>query len=175
MYSCKVTRLDDFTFETYTGLTEGPFKQRLYGHNSNFKKKKQRNRTMLSNYIWYLKDNKIPFQLNWSILGRAKGFNPVTGVCRLCLLEKYFIMYNSKDASLNSRHELFNSCRHKWKHTLGKTWGRSRFSWFFKKTVSIYQYFFSVQKPYSVSYANLCQIVSDDCISMKQAVIHMTF
>ena len=46
---------------------------------------------------------------------------------------------------------------------------------FFKKTVSIYQYFFSVQKPYSVSYANLCQIVSDDCISMKQAVIHMTF
>ena len=45
---------------------------------------------------------------------------------------------------------------------------------FFKKTVSIHQHFFSVQKPYSVSYANLCQIVSDDCISMKQAVIHMT-
>ena len=121
VYSCKVTRLDDFTFETYTGLTEGPFKQRLYGHNADFKKKKQRNRTMLSKYIWYLKDNKIPYQLSWSILGRAKGFNPVTGVCRLCLLEKYFIMYNSKDATLNSRHELFNSCRHKWKHTLGKT------------------------------------------------------
>ena len=51
VYSCKVTRLDDFTFETYTGLTEGPFKQRLYGHNSNFKKKKQRNRTMLSKCI----------------------------------------------------------------------------------------------------------------------------
>ena len=121
VYSCKVTRLDDFTVETYTGLTEGPFKQRLYGHNSNFKKKKQRNRTMLSKYVWYLKDNNVPYQLTWSILGRAKGFNPVTGVCRLCLLEKYFIMYNSKDATLNSRHELFNSCRHKWKHTLGKT------------------------------------------------------
>ena len=53
VYTCKVkvTRLDDFTVETYTGLTEGPFKQRLYGHNSNFKKKKQRNRTMLSKYI----------------------------------------------------------------------------------------------------------------------------
>ena len=121
VYKCKVTRLDDLTTETYTGLTEGPFKQRLYGHNSNFKKKKQRNRTMLSKYIWFLKDNRIQYQLNWSILGRAKGFNPVTGVCRLCLLEKYFIMYNSKDASLNSRYELFSSCRHKWKHTLGKT------------------------------------------------------
>ena len=134
-----MTRLDDFTFETYTGLTEGPFKQRLYGHNADFKKKKQRNRTMLSKYIWYLKDNKIPYQLSWSILGRAKGFNPVTGVCRLCLLEKYFIMYNSKDATLNSRHELFNSCRHKWKHTLGKTWRRSsRPSWFFLKKLYLY-------------------------------------
>ena len=93
----KVTRLDDFTVKTYTGLTEGPFKQRLYGHNLNFKKKKQRNRTMLSKYIWYLnlKDNSIPYQLSWSILGRAKVFNPVIGVNRLCLLEKYFIMYNS--------------------------------------------------------------------------------
>ena len=46
---------------------------------------------------------------------------------------------------------------------------------FLKKTVSIYQYFFSVQKIYSVSFATLCQIVSDDCCnSMKQAVIHMT-
>ena len=45
---------------------------------------------------------------------------------------------------------------------------------FFKKTVSIYQYFFSVQKTYSVSFATLCLIVSDDCTSMKQAVIHMT-
>ena len=99
VYTCKVkvTRLDDFTVKTYTGLTEGPFKQSLYGQNSNFKKKKQRNRTMLSKYIWYLnlKDNSIPYQLSWSILGRAKGFNPVIGVNRLCLLEKYFIMYNS--------------------------------------------------------------------------------
>ena len=45
---------------------------------------------------------------------------------------------------------------------------------FFKKTVSIYQYFFSVQKTYSVSFATLCLIVSDDCTSMKQAVIQMT-
>ena len=40
VYSCKVTRLDDFTCETYTGLTDNTFKQRWYGHNSDFRKKK---------------------------------------------------------------------------------------------------------------------------------------
>ena len=44
--------------------------------------------------------------------------------CRLCLLEKYFILYNPKDATLNSRDKLFNPCRHKWKHTLKKAWGQ---------------------------------------------------
>ena len=121
VYTCKVTRLDTFESETYTGLTEDTFKKRFYGHNSNFRKQKDRNKTMLSKYIWFLKDNNVQYELNWSVLGRAKGFNPVTGVCRLCLLEKYLIMYNPSDATLNSRDEIFNSCRHKWKHTLAKT------------------------------------------------------
>ena len=111
IYTCKVTRLDDNTFQTYTGLTDNTFKKRLYGHNSDFRKRKHRNKTMLSKYIWFLKDNNVQYELNWSILGKAKSFNPVTGVCRLCLLEKYYIMYNPKDATLNSRDEVFNSCR----------------------------------------------------------------
>ena len=105
-----------------TGLTDSTFKQRFYGHSNDFKKSKNKNKTMLSKYIWYLKENRIPYQLNWSILGRAKSFNPVTGVCRLCLLEKYFILYNPKDATLNSRDELFNTCRHKRNYTLAKAW-----------------------------------------------------
>ena len=115
-----MTRLDTFESETYTGLTEDTFKKRFYGQNSNFRKQKDRNKTMLSKYIWFLKDNNVQYELNWRVLGRAKGFNPVTGVCRLCLLEKYLIMYNPSDATLNSRDEIFNSCRHKWKHTLAK-------------------------------------------------------
>ena len=79
------------------------------------------NKTMLSKYIWFLKDAHIPYELSWKVLGKAKGFNPVTGVCRLCLLEKYCIMYNPQDAQLNSRDEVFNSCRHKRKHTLKHT------------------------------------------------------
>ena len=120
VYTCKVTRLDDNTYETYTGLTDNTFKQRYYGHNNDFSKRKNRKKTMLSKYIWFLKDNNIQYDLSWGVLGKAKSFNPATGVCRLCLLEKYFILYNPKDATLNSRDELFNSCRHKWKHTLSR-------------------------------------------------------
>ena len=120
VYACKITRLDDFTYETYTGLTENTFKNRWNGHNHDFRKRKKMKSTMLSKYIWYLKDNRIQYELSWKVLGKAKSFNPVTGVCRLCLLEKYFILYNPKDATLNSRDEIFNSCRHKWKHTLSR-------------------------------------------------------
>ena len=121
VYYCKVTRLDNNTSEYYTGLTEGPFKYRLYGHNSSFKSQKNKNKTMLSKHIWWLKSNNINYQLEWKILGKAKGYNSVTKVCRLCLQEKYFIMYKPETATLNSRDEFFNPCRHKWKHFLSNS------------------------------------------------------
>ena len=102
VYYCKVTRLDNNTCEYYTGLTEGAFKYRLYGHNSSFKSHKQKNSTKLSKHIWWLKSNNIAYQLEWKILGKANIYNPVTRVCRLCLLEKYFIMYKPETATLNS-------------------------------------------------------------------------
>ena len=40
-------------------------------------------------------------------------FTPVTGMCRLCLLEKYHIMYNKWGATLNQRSEFFSHCYHK--------------------------------------------------------------
>ena len=109
------------TSEYYTGLTEGAFKYRLYGHNSSFKSNKQKNNTMLSKHVWWLKSNNIAYQLEWKILGKAKAYNPITKVCRLCLLEKYFIMYKPETATLNSRDEFFNPCRHKWKYMLSNS------------------------------------------------------
>ena len=118
IYSCKVTRLDNFTFETYTGLTKNTFKSRWDGHNFDFRHENSKKHTTLSKYIWYLKNNNIQYQLEWKILDKAKSFNPVTGVCRLCLLEKYYIMYNAKDATLNLKDELYQPCVHKWQCTL---------------------------------------------------------
>ena len=100
-YTCKVTRLDNNTYETYTGLTDNTFKQRYYGHNNDFSKRKNRKKTMLSKYIWFLKDNNIQYDLSWGVLGKAKSFNPVTGVCRLCLLEK--ILYSLQSQRCNTQ------------------------------------------------------------------------
>ena len=118
VYVAKVLRLDNFHEERYTGVHEGPFKTRLYGHNHDIKHrpKKGRKGTRLSNYIWKLKDNQphpIPYELEWDILGKEKPYNQVTGVCRLCLFEAYFLMFDEANSTLNSRAEYFSACPHK--------------------------------------------------------------
>ena len=57
--------------------------------------------------------NKIDFEVKWKILARAKGYNPITGLCRLCLKEKFFILYKTETASLNKRSEIFTPCPHR--------------------------------------------------------------
>ena len=99
---------------------------RKYGHDSDFKHKKKgtsNKGTTLSKYIWTLKDpddcnlepcpNKIEWMIEWKILARAKGYNPITGVCRLCLKESYFLLFKVETASLNKRSEIFTPCPHR--------------------------------------------------------------
>ena len=120
IYTCKVTRLDNGESESYTGLAGNTFKERFYGHNGNINNKDQTG-TKLSQYIWYLKDNNIPYDTKWSILKKAKTFNPVTKKCRLCLMEVYCILYKPESASLNSRTEVFGWCRHRKQWSLENT------------------------------------------------------
>ena len=123
VYSAKVTRMDDNSSETYGGMHKGPFKGRWYGHRSNIKNKGERTKTKLATHIWNLKDQRPPIQytIKWKIIDKGKPYNPVTGVCRLCLKEKYHILYNREDCSLNTRDEVFGHCPHKKEHLL--KWG----------------------------------------------------
>ena len=108
------------TKETYTGLSEPPWKHRKYGHNTDFRHKRigtSKKGTTLSKYIWTLKDpddcnvepcpDKIDYEIKWKILARAKGYNPITGLCRLCLKECYFLLFKPETASLNKRSEIY--------------------------------------------------------------------
>ena len=56
----------------------------------------------------------------WEILAKEKPFNPVNGVCRLCLLEAHFLMFDLVNTTLNTRDEYFNACPHKKKYLLLK-------------------------------------------------------
>ena len=99
--------------ETYTGLTCRSFKERHYKHKNSFKYKNSENSTTLSTHIWSLKERGVPFNIEWDIIDRAPPFYPTTRKCRLCLKEKYHIMFSGGGASLNSRSEIFSTCKHR--------------------------------------------------------------
>ena len=105
---------------TYTGLTSNTFKKRWYKHRETFENQDHPNPTTLSTHIWDLKLRKKNHDIKWSIIDRARDFNPITRKCRLCLKEKYHIIYNRKGATLNERSELFSTCRHRKRLTLEK-------------------------------------------------------
>ena len=103
-----------FEEQRYTGVHEGNFK------NGNMKHRHQTG-TRLSKYVWKLKDKKphpIPYEVKWEILAKEKPYDQVTRVCRLCLLEAHYLMFDEKNTTLNSRDEYWTSCPHKKKYLL---------------------------------------------------------
>ena len=118
IYQATVTRQDINHEETYVGLTENIFKTRYNGHMSSFRNIENRHATTLSEHIWTLKDNKVPYSIKWKILSRAKAYSTSHKLCNLCIEEKYFIRHRPDLSSLNKRNELMGACRHRKKHLL---------------------------------------------------------
>ena len=96
------------------------FKKRFYKHITSFEKEIFENPTNLSTHVWDLKNKNKNFDIKWSVIDRAQDFNPATKKCRLCLKEKFYIIFQPDGATLNLRSELFSSCRHKIWKTLSK-------------------------------------------------------
>ena len=103
---------------SYTGLTSNTFKTRYYGHRQSFIKRELQNATTLSSHIWDLKDKNINYNIKWRAVDRASSFNPITKKCRLCVKEKYYIIFQPEGAKLNNRSELYSTCRHRTKRLL---------------------------------------------------------
>ena len=116
----KATVTSDNSVETYTGLTAGTFKARHGGHKTSFNIRKYSN-TTLSKHVWKLTDQNKNYDVDWEIIDRAPAFNPTTRSCRLCLKEKYYIMFYPSAATLNDRSEFFSTCRHRLKQLLMNT------------------------------------------------------
>ena len=113
IYQAKVTRSDNNQSETYIGLTESEFKTCYRNHTNSFRNAKSKNSTELSKYIWHLKENKIDYDITWSVTGHAKPYNSASKRCNLCLSEKYVIIYELHRCTLNKRNELVSACRHR--------------------------------------------------------------
>ena len=75
IYQATVTRNDNNTTETYTGLTENDFKTRYRNDTASFRHTRLRNSTELSKHIWTLKDSNIDHFISWYILSSSSPYN----------------------------------------------------------------------------------------------------
>ena len=64
---------------------------------------KKQHETTLSSYIWKLKIENTPNNIEWKILAKASDYSLSTRQCRLCLTEKFIIMNKPEHSRLNSR------------------------------------------------------------------------
>ena len=114
-----------FEAQTYIGMTSTEFKDRFRNHTKSFRNRQYRSETTLSHYIWDLKDSGLmpetDFKIKWKIIDRSKPYSPVTGVCALCVLEKYYIIFSPEKATLNQNDEIKKPCPHKKFLLLDKT------------------------------------------------------
>jgi hypothetical protein len=118
VYEAEVNSDDDT--KLYTGASETSFKLRWGNHKKAFNNTRYRHDTVLSTYIWSLKDRDIDYNIKWRIVKKSRAYTPALGTCRLCLDEKTIIMRNSNNpAYLNKRNEFFSRCRHRRKFLLG--------------------------------------------------------
>ena len=120
VYKATVTRADTSQVETYTGSTAQTIKGRFNGHMSDIRHP-ENSGTCLSKYIHKLTGRGTGYTLKWEILKKAPQWNPISNICRLCVLEKHHILFHPEDSSLNQRSEFFTVCRHKEKHLLVKS------------------------------------------------------
>ena len=117
IYQVEVKQTENGTSESYIGLTENTFKDRLTKHRSSINNAGY-HRNSFSSHIWYLKRRRINFELKWRIIAKGKPYSPSTKTCDLCIKEIYYIMFEKKLATLNKRNEFFGSCPHRSKYLL---------------------------------------------------------
>ena len=98
--------------KSYIGLTSTEFKSRLAVHKHSMVNQNE-NQTALSKHIWELKDKKMEYSIKWSLVTKGQTYNPTYRVCQLCTKEAYYIVFKPEWAELNSKSEIFSSCRHK--------------------------------------------------------------
>ena len=116
----QATVLSENDEQTYVGLTSTSFKARWSNHKTAFKHKKHKNDTTLAQHIWELQESDLNYTITWKFLGRAQPFSPVSGVCNLCTLEKWHILFTPNLATLNKKEEIGNYCLHKKPRLLDK-------------------------------------------------------
>ena len=99
--------------QKYVGLAATTFYRRHQNHKTTFKLRSHETKSELSKHIWQLKDKDIKFDLSWKIMDRAPKFTPTSKTCKLCTLERYYLICKKESYSLNKNIEFGDECMHK--------------------------------------------------------------
>lgn len=98
---------------TYIGLAATTFYKRHQNHKTSFTHRDHMTKSELSKHIWKLKDSNISFNISWKILDRAQKFSPISKSCKLCTLERYYLICRPDSNTLNKNKEFSDECLHK--------------------------------------------------------------
>ena len=103
----------------YIGATATDFKKRYGNHKSSFKNETYKHSTMLSTYVWNVKENshKQP-QVNFKIKKNILSYRPEIEKCNLCIGEKKEIILADENKIINRNDEILTKCRHRNKYLL---------------------------------------------------------
>ena len=97
----------------YIGLAATTFYQRHQNHKTTFKNKEHQTKSKLSEHIWKLKDKNVNFEISWKIIDKAPKFSPISKTCKLCTLERYYLICRTDLHTLNKNNKFGNDCLHR--------------------------------------------------------------
>ena len=98
----------------YIGMTQNPFKDREREHRNSFINIKKKTSSKIATRIWQEKDEgQPPSSVSWHVIDRVPAYRNGDRQCRLCLTEKYHIIFQPFE-KINKRNEIISKCRH-WK------------------------------------------------------------
>ena len=97
------------TTSNYIGMVENDFKTRFNKHKLSFRNQNHSHDTVLSKYIWELKNNDTTYDIKWCIIKTANAYKGNPSCCNLCLSEKLCIL-TACDTILNKWSELVTKC-----------------------------------------------------------------
>ena len=98
---------------TYSGLAGTTFYQRHQNHKTTLKDRSHSTKSELSNHCWKLKDSSVGFSLSWKLIDKGQKFSPISKSCKLCTLERYFLICKPEFYTLNKNKEFGDECLHK--------------------------------------------------------------
>ena len=114
VYKAEIRFQHDGSVKTYIGMTSNTFKERYRNHVKSFRHPPPySSETVLSKYVWKLKNDCKKFAIKWSIVKRAQAYTAGGSHCKLCTEEKLQIIKLKSKDQLNKRNELFSKCYHR--------------------------------------------------------------